>query len=71
MVYSGRVKQGVIVLEPPVEIPEGTEVRVETIPAATSRTLAERFGDVIGAASELPEDLAENHDHYLHGAPKR
>ena len=24
-----------------------------------------------GKAEGLPADLAENHDHYLHGAPKR
>ena len=24
-----------------------------------------------GKAEGLPSDLAENHDHYLHGAPKR
>jgi hypothetical protein len=26
---------------------------------------------VAGKAVGLPEDLAENHDHYLHGLPKR
>ncbi len=71
MTYSGRVKDGVIVLDPPVDLPEGTEVRVVSIEDAPAQTLAERFADVIGAASDLPEDMAENHDHYLHGAPKR
>jgi hypothetical protein len=71
MVYSGHVKQGVIVLDPPAELPEGTEVRVGAVEHGSPRTLAERFADVIRAATDLPEDLAENHDHYLHGAPKR
>lgn len=71
MVYTGRVKQGVIVLDPPVELPEGIQVRVEAVEVSPQRTLAERFADVIGAANDLPEDMAENHDHYLHGAPKR
>jgi hypothetical protein len=26
---------------------------------------------VIGIAKGLPADLAENHDHYLHGRPKK
>ena len=26
---------------------------------------------VAGKASGLPTDLAENHDHYLHGTPNR
>ncbi len=34
------------------------------------QTLADQFADVIGTVSELPADMAENHDHYLHGAPK-
>ena len=25
----------------------------------------------IGNGADLPEDLAKNHDHYLHGQPKR
>jgi hypothetical protein len=71
MVFSGRVKDGVIVLDPPAELPEGTEVRVEALQEAPAGTLAERFADVIGTANDLPEDMAENHDHYLHGTPKR
>lgn len=27
--------------------------------------------EVAGAAEDLPDDYAANHDHYLHGAPKR
>jgi hypothetical protein len=27
--------------------------------------------EVAGTARNLPEDFAHNHDHYLHGAPKR
>ena len=36
---------------------------------------AARWGDALleiaGTAEGLPADFAENHDHYLHGAPKR
>lgn len=34
-------------------------------------TLAYRFRDVIGAAPELPPDMAENHDAYPGGDPLR
>lgn len=27
--------------------------------------------EIAGAAEGLPTDFAENHDHYLHGTPKR
>ena len=71
MTYRGRVENGVVVLEQPGALPEGTEVRVEPISERERRTLADRLANVIGAATDLPEDMAENHDHYLHGAPKR
>src|SRR5260370_29537736 len=42
-----------------------------TTPApAPRRTIAEQLGDLIGSVPELPPDMAEHHDHYLHGAPK-
>jgi hypothetical protein len=76
MVYRGYVKGGVVVLDKGADLPEGTEVRVEAVAsgevAAGERpTLAQRFADVIGTVPDLPSDMAEQHDHYLHGAPKR
>lgn len=59
-------------LEGPIFPPEGTVIRVEVVsPPADHPPWAEVFKDLIGAAKELPEDLAENHDHYIHGAPKK
>jgi len=76
MVYRGIVKNGVVVLGEGADLPEGTEVRVE--PMARDQglpkegpTLVEQFADVIGTVPELPRDMAEQHDHYLHGSPKR
>ena len=72
MTYRGRVKNGVIVLDAPVALPEGTEVEVlPTGEDLSEPTWAEVFKDVIGKAEGLPPDMARNHDHYLHGAPKR
>jgi len=31
----------------------------------------ELFKDLIGSIKDAPSDLARNHDHYAHGAPKR
>jgi len=70
MGYRGHVENGVVVFDQPVGLPEGTPVNVE--PATPRRrTLAERLHRVIGAAKGLPSDLARNHDHYLHGRPKK
>jgi len=33
-------------------------------------TIAEQFADVIGTVPDLPEDMAAQHDHYIHGVPK-
>jgi hypothetical protein len=41
-----------------------------TAQVAETQTLADQFADVIGSASDLPSDMAAQHDHYLHGAPK-
>lgn len=34
-------------------------------------TLYDRMKSVVGIAKGLPDDFALNHDHYLHGQPKR
>ncbi len=33
-------------------------------------TLAEQFADVIGTVPDLPTDMAQQHDHYVHGVAK-
>ena len=71
MTYRGEVRNGVIVLEPGASLVEGTIVRVEPVLASSEPTLADRLRDVIGIAEGLPADLAEQHDHYLHGRPKK
>jgi len=67
------------VLPPDANIPEGAEVEVTPVADVAGNggcsspvpTLAERFKDFTGACKGLPEDLAENHDHYLYGTPKK
>ena len=77
MTYRGTVRQGVVVLEPGAVLPEGADVTVtavepavENAPAAPS-TLGERLMKYAGAVKGLPTDLARNHDHYIHGTPRR
>lgn len=45
MVYHGKVKNGVIVLDPPIDLPDGTEVIVETAPNG-------RWDKCVGTISE-------------------
>lgn len=79
MTYIGTVsKKGTVTLPPDANLPEGTKVAVTPLPDsgvqehATDRnsTLFEIFKDFVGVC-EGPSDLAHNHDHYAHGAPKR
>jgi len=69
----------VLVPDDPVELPAGCRfmVTVEPLPPKRRRhtapdgwvkkaiALSRRMPD------NLPEDLAEQHDHYIHGTPKR
>ena len=72
MTYHGRVKNGVIVLDEPVPLPEGTEVKIEPVePAAEKPSVWDKLLELAGTAQGLPEDAARNHDHYLYGTPKR
>ena len=72
MTYRGRVKNGVVVLASPAELPEGAEVEVSLVdPQQDEPTWAEVFKDVIGKAEGLPADSSINHDHYLYGTSKK
>ena len=75
-IYTGEVRaDGSVEFDggPPASLPPGTKVRIEPIPAddASTPTLAERLESVIGSVTGLPSDMAEQHDHYLHGTPRR
>jgi hypothetical protein len=78
MVYLGHVRQGLVVLDPTVVLPEGLEVRVE-VPETSSSTSAVAQDDTpgrrllkyAGKAVGLPPDAARNHDHYIHGAARQ
>ena len=71
MSFQGRVEHGVVVFDTPLALPDGTPVRVEPIAELPPKTLAERYKSVIGIAVGLPEEMAKQHDHYLHGTPKQ
>lgn len=73
MTYRGHVKNGQITLGEPVRFPEGAEVVVALVEKPT--TDGEDLNAVLlrhaGRGENLPRDLADQHDHYAHGKPKR
>jgi hypothetical protein len=73
LVYHGRVKDGTIVLDPGVELPDGAVVRVEL--EGTGESQVKSGDDPLSRMVELAvetgiPDLATNIDHYLYGHPK-
>lgn len=76
MTYRGHIKNGAVVLDETVRLPEGTTVEVAVVQFRDMNesdnevpTLYERLADVIGIADGLPSDLASKHDYYAHGRP--
>jgi hypothetical protein len=72
MTCIGKVSNGKVALPEGIHLPEGTEVEMH-IPESSQATasFANRYKDFMGAADDLPADLASNLDHYLHGHPKK
>ncbi len=75
MELEGTVRNGVIVVENGQPLPEGIKVRVLVELAAAESpcksTLSARLLKLAGTVDDLPADMARNHDHYIHGAPKK
>ena len=73
MSFIGTVTEdGKISVPPDINLPKGAQVRIEEIPSpANPPTIWDKLSEFAGIATDLPSDLAENHDHYAHGAPKR
>jgi hypothetical protein len=77
MELSGVISNGTVVFDQPCLVPDGTKVTIriegaaEAKPATASSTVGKRLLKHAGTVTGLPEDMAEQHDHYLHGTPKR
>jgi hypothetical protein len=71
MELAGVVHNGVIVPDDTTALPEGTRVRIIPITPETPKAFGERFSRFNGALPGLPADLADQHEHYRLGTPKR
>jgi hypothetical protein len=71
--YTGQVQNGVVVFDegtPP--LPEGMRVQLQPIDLEKSlEDLSQALREPSGTVEGLPNDFAENLDHYIHGQPKR
>ena len=71
MILTGTTRDGVVVLDEGQTLPDGIKVQVLAPSGERKPTLAERLLRHAGTVPDLPADMAENHDHYAHGASKR
>ena len=71
MVYRGRVKNGVIVINEPGEISEGTEVEVHVLKSngETAKTEVRPWLKFSGVIDDLPPDASMRVDEILYGRP--
>ena len=78
MTCIGKVSKGAVKLPPGVDLPDGTAVELilpePTKPAPVSSEEAFVLRETalaFPAVRDLPDDLAINHDYYLHGGNKQ
>ena len=70
MTFQGTFQNGVIVLDQPAPLQEGDRVRVVVDGKTDAATLSSLL-KFAGTVNDLPSDMAAQHDHYIHGTPKR
>ncbi len=71
METEGVVHNGVIVPDDATGLVEGTRVRIFPVATEVPSSFGERFAQFKGAINDLPTDLANQHEHYRLGTPKR
>ena len=71
MSYKGTVKNGVVVLPPDAQLPEGLEVEVTPMEAREEDPPFLRALLQLAKPRDWPADFALNHAHYAKGHPKK
>lgn len=71
MEFEGTVQNGVVVFTQPMALPEGTKVKVVLTEAPAAQPTLLNLLKHAGSLTDMPSDFAAQHDHYIHGTPKR
>jgi hypothetical protein len=66
---KGIVRGGQVVLDAPIQAPDGTQVRVEI--TGSGEGPGEWVKDFAGCVEDMPEDASLNYHQTLYGAKKR
>lgn len=70
MTLEGTVQNGIVVLEKGCNVPDGTHVQV-ILPEAKEQPTFLNLLEFAGCMPDMPADFAAQHDHYIHGTPKK
>ena len=70
MTIAGTMKNGVVVLDEVLAIPDGTRVDV-VVPQQAGEPTLKGLLKFAGVIKDMPADFAAQHDHYIHGTPKK
>lgn len=70
MSYKGKVENGQIKLPPDAVLPEGAAVSVDVMVEAPIADFAAELLK-LSRDRDWPTDMSLNHDHYIHGTPKK
>ena len=71
MLLEGTIKNGTIVLDQPPSLPDGERVEVELKAIAQAQPTFIDLLEFADCMPDMPADFAAQHDHYIHGTPKR
>ncbi len=71
MTLEGVVQNGTVILANGTTIPDGTRVQVIVPERVNPEPTFASLLALAGTVNDLPSDMALNHDHYLHGHPKK
>jgi len=71
MKITATVVNDIIRLPPGVHLPNGTRVTLVASGVSEAEQLTDALLEIADGVKNLPADLAAQHDHYLHGHPKR
>lgn len=78
MSFEGTIVNGTIVVDGDAKLPEGASVEInvkkpaeQSQPETQAKPTLLSLLKLAGIAKDLPEDFAAQHDHYIHGTPKR
>jgi hypothetical protein len=71
MTIAGTIRNGVVVLDEVPPVPDGTRVEVLVSKVQDREPTLKNLLDLAGTVEGMPPDFAAQHDHYIHGTPKK